>query len=297
MVFITINGNILKQNDRNNIDSDEFRKFTQKGGSIAYNPEKGKFIVFVGGTNQDEIKISTNCYKELKEKGYGKTGKIIGEGKYGQVIELKNYNYIVKIQPLLTKYKDQGYKKEVEIYNYLKTKDSEYKYHPKMVDHWECEDKGYIVLERKKGSVFDLLKANNFDLRDLKKILKLIDIFHQFGIVHLDVLPGNILFENGNNFYLTDFGLSYNTKKHKMKKQDLLNHQAFDYYILMNKLERLGYMNKKFRKEFDKSFEKLRDKGWDYDKSSKSFIYKGDKYWFISKFHKRARKLSKKRKK
>lgn len=305
MGFITINGSDIKKNDYINISSSEFNKLIQNGGGdVAYSPTSKKFIVLLPSENRSsKIRYQgTDCETIFEEKDYRK-GKFLNSGKYGEVSELchtqkecmkKIYKYVIKIQPLKTKYKEQGHLKEVDIYNILQKRDPTYKYHVQMIDNWICEDKGYIVLIKKDGSMADLLESKKFKLNHLKNVIKLISNIHELDIVHLDVLPGNILFDD-KGLYFTDFGLSFNSKH--MKKQDLLNHQAFDYYLFMNKLERLGVMNKKFKKEFNKVFAKLVNKGWSFDKSSKSFVYKDDKYWIISKFNKRARKLSQKRKK
>jgi len=124
----------------------------------------------------------------------------IGQGCYGSVYVVckkDNCNYVLKIQKL-----NQGeFYNEVSFLTMLQDTD----YVPKLYDAWECDGKGYVVIER-------LYKTSKLTRKQkhsrLKKILKNL---HSRGIAHLDIKEDNVMYKDGK-VKLVDFGLAYKFK-------------------------------------------------------------------------------------
>ncbi|NDJ35718.1 MAG: serine/threonine protein kinase [Chloroflexi bacterium] len=62
------------------------------------------------------------------------------------------------------------------------------------------------------GTLNDLIKAGPMNLQDAARILaqlaSALDYAHQFGVLHRDMKPANVLLDGDRNIYLTDFGLA-----------------------------------------------------------------------------------------
>ena len=78
-------------------------------------------------------------------------------------------------------------------------------------DHFEENNTAYIVMEYLDGQTLkEMVKKNRFSFDQVKNLFEpvchaLIKI-HQFGVVHLDVSPDNIMIMEGNRAKLLDFG-------------------------------------------------------------------------------------------
>lgn len=91
--------------------------------------------------------------------------------------------------------------------------------HPNIIhlkDTYEDKENIYIVIELiKDGDFLDFINGrpcfNDFELKIIiKQLLEATAYLHEFGIVHCDIKPENILYDKstGNIIKLTDFGLS-----------------------------------------------------------------------------------------
>ncbi len=87
--------------------------------------------------------------------------------------------------------------------------------HPAIVpvyDYGEDYDRPYLVMRYMPGgSLSDKLKQGAVSLAEtaviLQRISSALDAAHSRGLIHRDLKPGNILFDQYNNAYLADFGI------------------------------------------------------------------------------------------
>ncbi len=88
--------------------------------------------------------------------------------------------------------------------------------HPHIVplyDFWREPGKAYLVMRLLRGgSLESRLRKGPLDadsvVRFLRQIGAALEAAHQFGVVHRDVRPANILCDDEGNFYLADFGIA-----------------------------------------------------------------------------------------
>ncbi len=62
------------------------------------------------------------------------------------------------------------------------------------------------------GSLTEMIKKGRFSLRDaalvIERLAAALDHAHSRGVIHRDIKPDNVLFDTGNNPYLSDFGVA-----------------------------------------------------------------------------------------
>jgi serine/threonine-protein kinase len=62
------------------------------------------------------------------------------------------------------------------------------------------------------GSLTDMIKKGRFSLRDaaliIERLASALDHAHSRGVIHRDIKPDNVLFDAGDNPYLSDFGVA-----------------------------------------------------------------------------------------
>ena len=88
--------------------------------------------------------------------------------------------------------------------------------HPHIVplyDYWREPNSAYLVMRwLRGGSLFDLPRKNGPGAERhralLDQIAAALTVAHRKGVIHQDLTPGNILFDEDRNAYLTDFGIA-----------------------------------------------------------------------------------------
>ena len=156
-------------------------------------------------------------------------GKILGRGGFSEVrllIHLESKaQYAVKIlrKNTCTANSEENFLSEIAI---LTTID-----HPniiKIIEYFEDEKSLYIVMEKcEGGELYErILKEKCFPedraARLMRQLLSAVWHIHQRQIVHRDIKPQNIIFENQDalfNIKLIDFGLSIKIKENKLTKE------------------------------------------------------------------------------
>lgn len=91
--------------------------------------------------------------------------------------------------------------------------------HPHIVplfDYWRDPEGAYLVMRYISGGNLTVqLQKRTFTLDDIARFLDQItaalSVAHRSGVVHLDLKPDNILFDDDDNAYLTDFGIARST--------------------------------------------------------------------------------------
>lgn len=89
--------------------------------------------------------------------------------------------------------------------------------HPAIVpvyDFGEQNGQPYLVMRLMRGgSLEDRLKDGPMELEDVRRILgrlaSALELAHQNGVIHRDLKPSNVLFDQYNDPFLSDFGISH----------------------------------------------------------------------------------------
>lgn len=91
--------------------------------------------------------------------------------------------------------------------------------HPHIIplyDYWYDENNIFLVMRYVRGGSLreSIRQRGRWGLREtallLDQVAQALSVAHQVGIVHRDLKPDNILLDERNNAYLTDFGLAKN---------------------------------------------------------------------------------------
>jgi YVTN family beta-propeller protein len=141
--------------------------------------------------------------------------KKIGEGGMGSVYTAQqpsmNRRVVIKVlsaKILKTPEMLRRFQREVEIIARLE--------HPHIVpvyDYGDIEGNPFIAMRYLGGgSLHDRLQSATIPrrqlLRSLEQIAEALDYAHAYGVIHRDLKPGNILFDEQSNAYLADFGIA-----------------------------------------------------------------------------------------
>ncbi len=94
-----------------------------------------------------------------------------------------------------------------------------------LYDFWRDPDGAYLVMRLMQGgSLRDLIKKGPLELSFTAKILDQIAsalyAAHRQGIIHRDIKPDNILLDEDQNAYLTDFGISIDLNRDEDDEDD-----------------------------------------------------------------------------
>ena len=145
---------------------------------------------------------------------------VIGEGSYGTVrVHKDNSNWVVKSIPFHTASsieKSDLLQKLSESHHYLA------RVYNISIDKHQNERMIFITMKRYEGDVHQYIQAKNSSL-SLSETLELekqigsaLKFLHMNDILHADIKPQNILYDDKMNFYLTDFSISVNMKQERI---------------------------------------------------------------------------------
>tara|TARA_X000000950_G_C13831488_1_gene626376 strand:+ start:627 stop:1544 length:918 start_codon:yes stop_codon:yes gene_type:complete len=127
---------------------------------------------------------------------------------YSGINIFKNEEVIVKIE---NNNISNILKHEADIYLYLMRQKQRVRI-PKFKFFGVLKNFNYIILQKMNQSLKDVFEKHTLILKDVCKIgiqiINLLERFHLQNLIHRDIKPENIVFDNKNNIYLIDFGLS-----------------------------------------------------------------------------------------
>lgn len=151
--------------------------------------------------------------------------KTIGEGSFGKIFHAidisNNLSYAVKIEKKVSKY--SLLKNEISIYKRCNL--TNIIGIPKLYEYGIQDNYNYMVIDLYDNTLEKI--KNNKNILELNtvlvvalQIIKILNKLHQVGIIHRDIKPDNIIFNNTNSnknnnniyekntYYLIDYGLS-----------------------------------------------------------------------------------------
>lgn len=155
--------------------------------------------------------------ERLVKGGDYKLVDLIGMGGFGEVYRAyqRSINREVAMKVLLPNYVKQHeflnrFQVEAEIVAGLE--------HPHIVplyDFWSDQNGAYLVMRLYRGSLQDSLRTKGpwspvDALRMVEQIGSALHYAHRKSIIHQDIKAANILLDEDNNCYLTDFGIAVN---------------------------------------------------------------------------------------
>jgi adenylate cyclase len=139
----------------------------------------------------------------------------IGEGGFGVVYRAEQpaVDREVAIKVILPEYTDhpefvQRFEAEARMVAKLE--------HPHIVplyDYWRDEGGAFLVMRwLRGGSLRDALERGPWEIEAVGQLLEQVadalSMAHENGVIHRDLKPGNILLDEADNAYLTDFGIA-----------------------------------------------------------------------------------------
>jgi serine/threonine protein kinase/WD40 repeat protein len=94
-----------------------------------------------------------------------------------------------------------------------------------LYDYWRDSNGAYLVMRYLKGgSLSHALQNGAFDLRTvatmLDQIAAALTVAHRNAVIHRDIKPGNILLDEDENVYLSDFGIAKDLVKEGITNPD-----------------------------------------------------------------------------
>lgn len=139
-------------------------------------------------------------------------GRQIGSGFSGRVFEARDNQGREAVVKISRDFRD-GFYREVQVSRAI---DEEERGFPKIHFYGSHEGRHTLVMQRFRHSLYDIFRqpTSSFTRTDTLKIaiqmLDRIETLHDYGYVHRDLSPENIMLSssNGRTLYLTDFGRS-----------------------------------------------------------------------------------------
>lgn len=141
----------------------------------------------------------------------------MGEGNFGEVICLVEKDgsceWVVKvIQPVATSEEQRKFEQELMI----STLASEKGFGPKVLKGWQCEGKGYIIMERLDVTLAKYIAANGevVDEPVQKMLVDTVTKMCQAGVIHDDLHEDNVMLKvdkktgKPTHVYVIDYGLA-----------------------------------------------------------------------------------------
>lgn len=156
--------------------------------------------------------------------------KLIGQGAYGVVYQASQsaVDRDVAIKMIAPDYANQAefmqrFKIEAQLVAQLE--------HPHILplyDYWQDEQGAFLVMRYIRGGSLRqrLIKQGGLDLTLAAKLLHqlsgALSIAHENGVIHRDIKPDNILLDERENAYLTDFGIAKTDKQADISRSDAI---------------------------------------------------------------------------
>lgn len=180
--------------------------------------------------------VSSRCIRDYvlgKELGSGTTGTVYAVSESPKRRRLfddllpSEHTWVVKVQ-LAPSGDNDAYHEELRLARLF----SELGVAPRVHDDWECENVGFIVMDRWDGSMEDQ-RVRHLPRALVYKLRSMIQRIHEAGYVHGDIMPKNVLVRLNDlgqpiDVALADFGLTQ-TPDDWRENRDFLQ-TMWDYY-------------------------------------------------------------------
>lgn len=141
--------------------------------------------------------------------------ELIGSGGFGVVyrVHQASVDRQVAVKVILpSRAESEYFNKRFDAEAHLVAK-LEHPYIVPLYDYWHDKDGAGLVMRwLPGGSLKDYLHSGHLPLDQITRLIDQIGsaltLAHKQGVVHRDLKPGNILLDNNQNFYLSDFGIA-----------------------------------------------------------------------------------------
>lgn len=171
--------------------------------------------------------------------GRFQVNRILGEGSFGKVYAVKDYNGDLYALKLLKLWEVPSEIRESLMARFdmeFETGRIESNYLVHSISHGVVEGNPYIVMEYcPNGDLLAMSSQTNIDLtKAATHVLYGLKALHNCGKVHRDLKPENVLIKRNGDFALTDFGISGDRNK-RMTERNILGKpkQIFGTYAYM----------------------------------------------------------------
>ncbi|MFN8376668.1 MAG: protein kinase [Anaerolineae bacterium] len=189
---------------------------------------------------------------DLVIKGY-ELRELLGKGGFGAVYRAyqQHVQREVALKIILPQYANQPdfirrFEAEAQLVARL-----EHPYIVPLYDYWRDPNGAYLVMRiLRGGSLEQVLEKGPLSLEEVARLLEQIGsaltTAHRNNVIHQDLKPANILLDNEQNAYLTDFGIAKEISKAKVGEVDDQPRQGTLHYISP---EQLSYTPVSFRSD------------------------------------------------
>ena len=137
---------------------------------------------------ENQFYLKKSAIKRVNSFDLGK--QVVGRGKFGKVFTGIDEDQAIKKVKFKAESNRLSFQEEVKIYSLL----SNLEIAPKFISTLITDNNGYIVAEKMDGSLENYFENHGVELRDIKKVLKLVREMHKYIDFHGDLHLGNILF-------------------------------------------------------------------------------------------------------
>ena len=197
--------------------------------------ERGLFTESLTGIPSQFDEIRMHELEGHSIRGYV-LGQLIGRGTFGCAYQAlqPGMRREVAVKIILSKYANNPeFIRRFDIEAQLVAK-LEHPHILPIFDYWREPNAAYFVTRFvREGSLQRLVKNNPPNLEVALHILEQIgsglNSAHRAGIIHRNLKPSNILLDNDNNVYLTDFGTAASTNTSQLSQSEPINGEGFGF--------------------------------------------------------------------
>lgn len=175
---------------------------------------------------KEGVNYSDEYYQEKDKIGIYTIRNLLGEGRFGIVYlacDEDGNRYVIKqLKKGMIKNRNKL------LYEEMTLKKLHHVCFPRFISSFKDGDREGYVLEYIEGTVFeDILRKDRYQFKReeiyevCEQLLNIVEILHNYGIVHRDIRLPNVIRKSNNQLSLLDFGLArFIDSDHYTKEQD-----------------------------------------------------------------------------